>query len=65
MRQLWFAGVHPDIRAGYRELKGAFPNACCGNHKQGKPAGAMINHIVLGKARKDRRREYHPSDHSA
>jgi uncharacterized protein (DUF2235 family) len=64
IRQVWFAGVHADIGGGYPEAQSGlskFPLLWMIN--QAKAAGlkmstAMINHLVLGKPRKDSARIY-------
>lgn len=63
-KQVWFAGVHADIGGGYPESQSAlskYPLLWMIN--QAKAAGlktstAMINHLVLGKPRKDSSRTY-------
>lgn len=62
--QVWFAGVHADVGGGYPEDESGlskFPLLWMIN--QGRAAGlkmstAMINHLVLGKPRKDSSRVY-------
>lgn len=64
IRQVWFAGVHADIGGGYPEAESGlskFPLLWMIN--QAKAAGLkmstpMINHLVLGKERKDSSRLY-------
>ena len=71
IRQVWFAGVHADIGGGYLESESGlskFPLLWMIN--QAKAAGlkmstAMINHLVLGKPRKDSDRVYTPPDPKA
>lgn len=68
IRQVWFAGVHADIGGGYPESQSGlskFPLLWMIN--QAKAAGlktstAMINHLVLGKMRKDSNRVYASPD---
>jgi uncharacterized protein (DUF2235 family) len=71
IKQVWFAGVHADIGGGYPE-KGSglskYPLLWMIN--QAKAAGlktntAMVNHLVLGKARKDSPRAYDPPSTTA
>jgi uncharacterized protein (DUF2235 family) len=64
IRQVWFAGVHADIGGGYPESESGlskYPLLWMIN--QAKAAGlkmstAMVNHLVLGKRRKDSERVY-------
>ena len=64
IRQVWFAGVHADIGGGYPESESGlskYPLLWMIN--QAKAAGlrtstAMVNHLVLGKPRKDSKRLY-------
>lgn len=68
IRQMWFAGVHGDVGCSYPESESGlskFPLLWMIN--QAKAAGlktstAMINHLVLGKARKDSSRVYSAPD---
>ena len=70
VRQVWFAGAHADIGGGYPESESGlskFPLLWMIN--QAKAAGlktstAMINHLVLGKPRKDSGRVYTAPDSS-
>lgn len=71
IRQVWFAGVHGDVGCSYPESESGlskFPLLWMIN--QAKSAGlktstAMINHLVLGKPRKDSNRVYVAPDASA
>ena len=64
IRQVWFAGVHSDIGGGYLETESGlskFPLLWMIN--QAKAAGlktstSMINHLVLGKRRRNSIRTY-------
>ena len=64
IRQVWFAGVHGDVGGGYAESESGlskFPLFWLIN--QAKAAGlktnsSMINHLVLGRPRKDSMRVY-------
>jgi uncharacterized protein (DUF2235 family) len=64
IRQVWFAGVHGDVGGGYAESESGlskFPLLWLIN--QAKAAGlktnsSMINHLVLGKPRRDSLRVY-------
>lgn len=68
IRQVWFAGVHGDVGCSYPESASGlskFPLLWMIN--QAKAAGlrtstAMINHLVLGKERKDSNRVYSVPD---
>jgi uncharacterized protein (DUF2235 family) len=70
-RQVWFAGVHSDVGGGYPEGESGlskYPLLWMIN--QAKAAGlkvntAMVNHLVLGKPRKDSSRAYTPPDAAA
>jgi len=71
IRQVWFAGVHSDVGAGYPEVQSGlskFPLLWMIN--QAKAAGlktstSMINYLVLGKERKDSARVYAAPDPKA
>jgi uncharacterized protein (DUF2235 family) len=71
IRQVWFAGVHSDVGAGYPEVQSGlskFPLLWMIN--QAKAAGlktstSMINYLVLGKERKDSARVYATPDPKA
>jgi hypothetical protein len=71
IRQMWFAGVHADIGGGYPEVESGlskFPLLWMIN--QAKSAGlkmstSMINHLVLGRPRKDSARIYTAPDAKA
>lgn len=71
IRQVWFAGVHADIGGGYAEAESGlskFPLLWMIN--QARTAGlrvntAMINHLVLGKPRRDSARVYVAPDADA
>ena len=71
IRQVWFAGVHGDVGCSYPESESGlskFPLLWMIN--QAKSAGlkmstAMINHLVLGKSRKDSNRIYVAPDAAA
>ena len=71
IRQVWFAGVHGDVGGGYAESESGlskFPLFWLIN--QAKAAGlktnnSMINHLVLGKPRKDSMRIYVPPNSQA
>lgn len=71
IRQVWFAGVHADIGGGYPEAESGlskFPLLWMIN--QARRAGlkmstAMINHLVLGRPRKDSNRVYVAPDPKA
>jgi uncharacterized protein (DUF2235 family) len=70
-KQVWFAGVHADIGGGYPETESGlskYPLMWMIN--QAKAAGlktstAMINHLVLGKPRRDSARTYVPPNAGA
>lgn len=71
IRQVWFAGVHADIGGGYPE-KGSglskYPLLWMINEAKGsglETSTAMINHLVLGKPRKDSNRRYDPPSPTA
>jgi uncharacterized protein (DUF2235 family) len=71
IRQVWFAGVHSDVGAGYPEVQSGlskFPLLWMIN--QAKAAGlktstSMINYLVLGTERKDSARVYAAPDPKA
>jgi uncharacterized protein (DUF2235 family) len=71
IRQVWFAGVHADIGGGYPERgSGLSKYPLLWMINQAKSAGlatntAMINHLVLGKPRKDSPRQYDPPSAAA
>jgi uncharacterized protein (DUF2235 family) len=71
IKQVWFAGVHADIGGGYPEQgSGLSKYPLLWMINQVKAAGlktntAMINHLVLGKARKGSPREYDPPSPAA
>lgn len=62
IKQVWFAGVHADIGGGYPEEESGlskFPLLWMINQARGaglKMSTAMINHLVLGRPRKDSNR---------
>lgn len=64
IRQVWFAGVHADIGGGYAEQdSGLSKYPLLWMIDQAKAAGlktstSMVNHLVLGKPRKDSKRVY-------
>jgi uncharacterized protein (DUF2235 family) len=64
IKQVWFAGVHADIGGGYPESESGlskFPLLWMINQAKGaglKTSTAMINHLVLGKPRRDSSRVY-------
>jgi uncharacterized protein (DUF2235 family) len=68
IRQVWFAGVHVDVGGGYPEAESAlskFPLLWMINQARNaglKMSTAMINHLVLGKKRKDSPRVYTQPD---
>lgn len=71
IRQMWFAGVHADIGGGYPETESGlskFPLLWMINQARAaglKTSTSMINHLVLGKPRKDSARRYVPPSAAA
>ncbi|HJP68970.1 MAG TPA: DUF2235 domain-containing protein [Sphingomicrobium sp.] len=64
IRQVWFAGVHGDVGGGYAESESGlskFPLLWLINEAKAaglKTNSSVINHLVLGKPRKDSMRVY-------